>query len=175
MKVETTSLKPNFGTFFGSLLLATAILAVLGIAIRVFVSSSLFEPYFYRWWTYSIFAAIGTSVGVTLGARRSQLVITDTDDAEKTEDWILEFFLENGLSIRENDDNGTTLASRNKLNRLFNNWLETELVSVRQVADSLIVEGPLQHVNAVDLKLRFGKPLIENRVRSQQNISAKAG
>ncbi len=154
-----TSLKPNFSTFLKHFLLTTTTVLVIGAVIQIFASMSSFEPNFYGWWMNLVFLATGVSVGVTFGARRSQLILTDTTDVKKVKAWTLKFFSENGLSVRENNDDGTTLESISKFNRLFNNWFGTELISVKQIDDGVIIEGPIRHVDSVDLKLRFGKPL----------------
>ena len=159
MKVKMTSLKPNFSTFLKHFLLTTTTVLILGAVIQIFMSMNSFELNFYNWWMNLVFLTIGVSVGVTFGARRSQLILTDTVNVKKIKAWTLEFFSENGLSLRENNDDGTTLESVNKFNRLFNNWFGTELISVRQIDNGVIIEGPIRYIDSIDLKLRFGKPL----------------
>ena len=157
MKIKMTSLRPNFSTFLKWLLLTITMLFMIGAVIQIFMSMNSFELNFYNWWMNLVFLALGVSVGVTFGARRSQLVLTNATDVKKIKGWTLEFFSENGLSVRENNDDGTTLESINKFNRLFNNWFETELISVKQIDNGVIIEGPIRHVDSIDLKLRFSK------------------
>ncbi|MGB3848727.1 MAG: hypothetical protein WA958_02070 [Tunicatimonas sp.] len=159
MKIKMTSLRPNFSTFLKHLLLTATAVFIVGAVIQIFMSMNSFEPNFHNWWLYLVFLAIGVSVGVTFGARRSQLILTDTIDVKKIKAWTLKFFSEHGLSSRENNDDGMTLESTNRFNRLFNNWFGTELISVKQVDNEVIIEGPIRHIDSIDLKLKFSKSL----------------
>ncbi len=137
----------------------TILLFSIKTLMQIFIAPDTFKLISFGWWTSLILLSVGTSIGVTYGARRFQLKISDTNDIGKTKDWILENLLKNGLIIRENNDSGTTLESIKSFNRLFNNWFGTESVHIRHVENKIIVEGPFRHVDQIDSKLRFGKYL----------------
>ena len=127
--------------------------------MQIVIAPNTFELSSTTWWTSLTLLSLGTSIGVTFGARRFQLNIAETNDIVRTKDWTLEYLSKNGLRIKENKESVTTLESNKGFNRLFDNWFGTELVHVRQIADQIIIEGPFRHVDQVDSKLRFGKIL----------------
>jgi hypothetical protein len=107
--------------------------------------------------------ASGTSIGVTFGSRRFQLIIAETADIENAKDWVMEFLSKNGRKLKEKKDSETTFESTKGFHRIFNNWFGAELISVRRVDNKIIVGGPFRLVDrlegSVDSKLRFGKSL----------------
>lgn len=159
MKIEMTSLRPNIATFFKNFFLMIVTMFALKAAIQFFISPHTFGLNSLSWSPTLILMAVGTSAGVTLGARKFQLNIVNSDNLEKTKEWTIEYFIKNGLRVRENNNSGTTLESISSFNRLLNNWFGTELVSVKQTDNTLIIKGPFRHVDSVDSKLRFGNAL----------------
>jgi len=159
MRLETTHLKPKLSTFLGLIGLFFIAHLLLRIILQVFTSWDAIQLNSLLWWFNFIFLTVGLSLGLTLGTRKFQLKITNMDDIERVKNWILEYFSNNGLRTKNNDKVETTLESINWFNRLFNNWFGTELVSVRQIENKIIVEGPTRHVDSVNGELRFGKPL----------------
>jgi len=158
MKLETLSLRPKLETFFKYFFLTLISLLVLKTMFSIFILPDAFRLNPYGWWTSLIILALGTSIGVTYGARRFQLSIADTD-IRKINDWIIEFLSRKGLRIKEKNEGETTLQSRNSFNRMLNNWFGTEVVFVKQTENEIIVEGPFRFVNSIGTTLRFGKSL----------------
>ena len=157
MKLESGYLKPRLQTFLGLFILSIILTLVLRAVFHLSTSWTAFEINSPLWWFNVIIFPFTISLGVTFGARRFRLEITDTDDIEKAKNRTLEYFSNNGLRIIENTSNGTTLESNNSFSRLLDNWFGTELVSVRHSANKLIVEGPFRHVDSIDSNLRFSK------------------
>jgi hypothetical protein len=161
MKIERTFLKPKLGTFFKHLTLQILLFWALGALIYIFTSPNPFELKLYSWWLNFILLPVGIAIGVTIGTRRFQLVITDTNDLEKTNEWSLEHLTKNGLIIKDENKGETTLKSNKVHNRLFNNWFGTELIYVNQINNKIIVSGPFRLIErlaySVDSKLKFGE------------------
>lgn len=156
-------MKPKFGTFLKYLILQIVAFWVIGTLVYIFTSPDPIELKLYGWWTNFILLPVGVAIGLTFGTRKFQLVIADTNDLEKVREWTLEFLLKNGLSIKDKNQNVTTLESLKSYNRLFNNWFGTEVMSVWQKDNKVIVGGPFRLVDrladSVDNKLRFGRNL----------------
>lgn len=146
MKLETKYLKPRAGTFFGTLTLSIVFLFFLGIVIQILASNDPFDLKLYNWWLLMIFLALGNAIGVTFGARRLQLMVTVSDDLEKVKRQTLEFLSTNGLTIIKNKENDTTLKSVRGFHQLFNNWFGMELISVKQVDNKIVVQGPVRWI-----------------------------
>jgi hypothetical protein len=159
MKLKTAYLTPNLRTFSGFFTLSIVTLLTLKIIFHVFTTWKAVELNSFLWWFNLILFPLGISIGVTFGARRVQLIITDTADTEKLYDWTLEFLLKDGLRIKKKQDSEATLESNNNFNRIFNSWFGAEVTSVKRTDDRIIVEGPFRLVDTVDSKLRYGKPL----------------
>lgn len=163
MKLERTFLEPKLGTFIKHLILQIVFLWGLVTMIHIFTSPNPFDMKLPGWWTSMILLPIGVAIGLTFGTRKFQLVIADPIDLEKTKEWTLQFLSKNGLEIKEKGQNEMTLESNKSYNRLFNNWFGTELISVKQTDNKVIVGGPFRLIDrladSVDSKLRFGKPL----------------
>jgi hypothetical protein len=157
MKLESGYLKPSLRTFLGLFILSIILTLTLRAILHLSTYWNAFDINSSLWWFNLIIYPLGVSLGVTFGARRLRLEITDTDDIEKAKNRTLEYFSNNGFRILENTSNGTTLESTNSFNRLLDNWFGTELVSVRQKDNKIIVEGPFRHVDSIDSKLRFSK------------------
>ncbi|ELR73389.1 hypothetical protein C900_04241 [Fulvivirga imtechensis AK7] len=123
----------------------------------IFTSPNPFELKLYGWWLLPV----GVAIGLTFGTRKFQLVISDTNDQEKVKQWTLQFLSENGLNVKDSNENETTLESLKNYNRLFSNWFGTELISVRQTDAKIIIGGPFRLVDrladSVDTKLRYEK------------------
>ena len=160
MKFQTRILKPRAGTFFGVFTLSIIIMFSFRALIPVFKSPNAFELKFEDWWIIVALLAIGNAAGVTLGARKHQLSITDVDDLEKVRGWALEFLLDNGARITKQKENETTLESVKRFNRLFNNWFGMELISVKRVENKILVEGHTRWVeglkNSIQSQPRLG-------------------
>jgi hypothetical protein len=163
MILEKKFLRPKLGTFLKYLTLLIISFWTFATLLYIFTSPNPFDLKLPSWWTLFILLPIGVAIGLTFGTREFQLVITDTNDLEKAKEWTLEFLSKNRLSIKDKNQNETTLESTKSYNRLFNNWFGTELISVRQIDNKLIVGGPYRLVDrladSVDSKLRFGKSL----------------
>jgi len=159
MKLESGYLKPSLRTFLGLFILSIILTLTLRAILHLSTSWNAFDINSSLWWFNLIIYPLGVSLGVTFGARRLRLEITDTVDLEKAKNRTLEYFSNNGLRILENTSNGTTLESTNSFSRLLDNWFGTELVSVRHNDNKLIVEGPFRHVDSIDSKLRFSQTL----------------
>lgn len=159
MKIQTRVLKPRARTFFGILTLSIITLFSYRVIVDLFTSPNSFNP-FYDWWFMALLA-IGSAAGLTLGARNHQLSIGDMDDLEKVNGWTLEFLLDNGCRITEENKNETTLKSVKRFYQLFNNWFGMELISVKRVDNKIVVEGHVRRVegvrNSIQSKLRLGE------------------
>ena len=156
MKIQTRILKPTARAFFGTLTLSIITMYSFRAIIDLVTSPNSFE----LTWIPMALLAIGPAAGATLGARKHQLSIGDTDDLEKFKGWTLEFLSDNGLRITEEKENETTLQSVKRFNQLFNNWFGMELVSVKRVDNKIVVEGPVRRIegvkNSIQSKLRLG-------------------
>jgi hypothetical protein len=97
------------------------------------------------------------SLGVTFGARRVQLVVSDTVDMNDIKERIFRHLNNNGLKIKTGDEYQKEFESTNSFNRLFSNWFGTEIISISESGTEIIIEGPLRHINTLDSKLRFDK------------------
>ena len=163
MKLEKTFLRPTLGTFLKYLVLLMVSFWAFGTVLYIFISPNPFDLRLPNWWTSFILLPVGVAIGLTFGTRRFQLVIADTKDLEKAKAWTLDFFSKNGLSVKKASQDQTTLESTKSYNRLFNSWFGTELISIRQTDNKVIVGGPFRLVDrladSVDSKFRFGKSL----------------
>jgi hypothetical protein len=157
MKVKTTTLKPKLRTFFGLLVLLVALMFTVRAILHVTTSMNAFDLGSPTGWLYSFGFPLFISLGVTFGARRLQLVIEDSLDAEKIKDWTITYFNNSGLTIKNGNENALEFESNHRFNRLFNHWFGTEIVKVRLTDNKMIIEGPFRHVDSVYSKLRFGK------------------
>ena len=157
MKLESGYLKPSLRTFIGLFVISIVLTLVLRAILDLSTSWNAFEMNSFFWWLNILIFPFGISLGVTFGARRHRLEITNPDAMENIKNRTLEYFLKNGLRIQVNSDNGTTLESTKSFNRLLDNWFGSELVSVRHIDNRLIIEGPIRHVDSIDSKLRFSK------------------
>lgn len=162
MKLEKTPLKLNLGIFLKNFLMMLVALFVLKSIIHLIISSissNQIDINFFDWWLYIVLLSLGTSFGATIGAKRYQLNIAETGDLERAKEWVLDYFSKNGLRLKETNNGQMTLESTNGFYRLFKSWFGMELVSIKQVEDRLIVEGPVRQVELIEYKLRFGYPL----------------
>lgn len=160
MKLETTFLKPTAGVFFGVLTLSIITFLSVGTIIHNLTSPIPLELKFFGGWRVALLYSIMNSIGLTLGARRFQLSIGDKDDLEKVKGWTLEFFSDNGVRIKEEKENETTLESVKRFSRLFNNWFGMELISVKRFDNKIAVTGHVRRIkglrNSIQSKLRLG-------------------
>ena len=101
------------------------------------------------------------AVGVTLGARSLRLTITTANDYERIKQWTLEYFVTTSFRLHDAKEKELTLRSVHRFNRAFGDWFGTELLTIKLLDGTLIIDGPSRHVHAVDAKLRFGQPLTE--------------
>ena len=163
MKLEKTFLRPTLGTFLKYLVLLMVSFWAFGTVLYIFSSPNPFDLGLPNWWTNFVLLPVGVAIGLTFGTRRFQLVIADTKDLEKAKAWTLDFLSKNGLSVKKASQDQTTLESKKSYNRLFNSWFGTELISIRQTDNKVIVGGPFRLVDrladSVDSKFRFGKSL----------------
>ena len=159
MKLETTFLKPTAGVFFGVLTLSIITFLSVGTIIHNLTSPIPLGLKFFGGWRVALLYSIMHSIGMTLVARRFQLSIGDTDDLEKVKGWTLEFFSYNGVRIKEEKENETTLEPVNRFNQLFYNWFGMELISVKRVDNKIVVAGHVRRIkgrNSIQSKLRLG-------------------
>lgn len=159
MKIESTYLRPTLTTFLGYFMLSITAFFALKTLIHIFTSANPFELKSYDWWPNAIFYSVTLSLGVTFGARRFQLLITDPTDMAKVNDITENYFIKNGTRLKQKKDNETIFESVKSFNRLFNNWFETELVSIYKTENQIKVVGPFRLVDSLDSKLRFTRPL----------------
>ena len=160
MKLETTFLKPTAGVFLGVLTLSIITFLSVGTIIHNLTSPIPLGLKFFGRWRMALISSIMTSIGVILGARRFQLSIGDTDDLDKIKGWTLEFFSDNGVRIKKEKENETTLEPVNRFNQLFNNWFGMELITIKRVDNKMVVAGPIRWIeglkNSIQSKLRLG-------------------
>lgn len=161
MKLKTKFLKPSFRTFVKYLILGLIPFWSFGTLIYVFTAPDPFDVKMYSWWTNLILIPIGSAVGFTLGARRIQIIITDSSDLEKVKRWALDFLLRNRLMIKLENDIETILQSNKSYNQMFSNWFGSELISIKKSKNRIIICGPLRLIDSIDTELRFGKLTIE--------------
>jgi hypothetical protein len=163
MKLERTYLKPKFGTFLKYFTLLLISFWVFVTMIQIFTSSNPLDSKLPGWTISMILLPLSVSIGLTLGTRKFQLIITNPNDLNATKESILKFLLKNGLTIKEKSESEITLESNKFYNRIFNNWFQLETVLLKDLDNKVIVDGPFRLVDrladAVDSKLRFGKSL----------------
>ena len=157
MRIETTSLRPKLGTFIKYFVLTIISLFILRTAVNVIFSPDAFTLNPFGWLSSLIILAFGTSVGVTFGARRFQLIVAGNDDIKKINGWTLHFLSNRGLRIKDKNESETTFEPGYSYNRLLNSWFGTELVFVKQADNKLIIEGPFRLIDSVETKLKFEK------------------
>jgi hypothetical protein len=159
MKIESTYLSPKLKTFLGYLMLSSISFFALKTLIHIFTSANPLELKSYDWWPNIFLYSVTLSFGVTFGARRVQLTITNPTDIERVNDMVENFFTMNGTRVKKKYESETIFESVKSFNRLFNNWFETELVCINKTENQVKVVGPFRLVDSLDSKLRFTRPL----------------
>ncbi|MEO0133039.1 MAG: hypothetical protein ABIK73_08945 [candidate division WOR-3 bacterium] len=159
MKLSKTALKPNFRTFLGLFILSMISLLIVRTIFYLTTNHNSFDLSTAEGWLNVVGYPLFISLGVTFGTRRLQLVIYDTVDLESIKSSTVEYFKNNGLKIKKEKKDELEFESNNQFNRLFNNWFGTELTTVRQTDNKIIIEGPFRHVDSIDSKLRSSKRL----------------
>lgn len=159
MKLSKTSLKPNFRAFLGLFILSMVSLLIVRTILYLTTNFSSFDLSTAEGWLNVVGYPLFISLGVTFGARRLHLVIYDTVNIENIKVSTVEYFKNNGLTIKREKEDELEFESNNKFNRLFNNWFGAELTTVRQTDNKIIIVGPFRHVDSIDSKLRFSKRL----------------
>ncbi|MDX5422988.1 MAG: hypothetical protein LPK07_11875 [Hymenobacteraceae bacterium] len=91
--------------------------------------------------------------------QRHTLTITGIDDPAKVANWAVSFLLKEGLQVVSKQGAKTVLATQNRYYRLFSYWLGAELVNTRYTADQVIISGHYRHIDQIDSKIKFGKPV----------------
>lgn len=159
MKIESTYLSPKLKTFLGYLMLSSISFFSLKTLIHIFTAANLYELKFHEEWPNVLLYSVTLSFGVTFGARRVQLIITNATDMERVNDMAENFFINSGTRVKKKSESEKIFESVKSFNRLFNNWFETELVCINKTENQLKVVGPFRLVDSLDSKLRFTRPL----------------
>jgi hypothetical protein len=105
-----------------------------------------------------LFPAIG-GIMHAFSFQRHTLTITGIDEPGKVADWAVNFLQKESRQILSKQGSETVLASQNRYYRLFNYWLGAELVYIRYTTDHVTVTGHYRHIDLIDSKIKFGKPV----------------
>lgn len=159
MKLSKISLRPNFRTFLGLFILFMISLLIVRTIFYLATNYNSFDLSTPEGWLSVVGFPLFLSLGVTFGTRRFQLVIYDAAETENIRFSIVEHFKSNGLNIKKKKGDVLEFESNNFFNRLFNNWFGTELTTLKQTDNKIIIEGPFRHVDSIDSILRFSKRL----------------
>lgn len=101
MKIESTYLSPKLKTFLGYLMLSCISFFALKTLIHIFTSANLLELKSYDLWSNIFLYSVTLSFGVTFGARRVQLIITNATDMERVNDVAENFFINSGTRVKK--------------------------------------------------------------------------
>lgn len=101
MKIESTYLSPKLKTFLGYLMLSSISFFSLKTLIHIFTAANLYELKFHEEWPNVLLYSVTLSFGVTFGARRVQLIITNATDMERVNDMAENFFINSGTRVKK--------------------------------------------------------------------------
>ncbi len=105
-----------------------------------------------------LFPVMGAA-SYTFALRQRELSISPIPEPKLVAGWVVDFLQEDGLEIIAQHKGETTLAPPYRFHRAFRYWLGAELLTVRCTADRVIVTGHYRHIEKVDTKFRFNKPV----------------
>lgn len=91
--------------------------------------------------------------------QRHELTIKGIVEPENVAAWAVRLLQKEGREILAQHDAETALASPNRYYKLFNYWLGAELVHIRYNSDHVTVIGHYRHIDLVESKIKFGKPV----------------
>lgn len=156
MVIKTRFLKPHLGTFLKFLTFGLFPFWSFGTLLYMFTGPDPFHLTMYSWWPTLMLIPVGSAIGYTLGARNTQITVTDTDDTYGVKQWVKDQFLPRIYKIRSENAMETILQSKKSYNQWFGNWFGSELISIRDEGDKIIIQGPLRRIDAIDTEMRFG-------------------
>ena len=107
------------------------------------------------WWLFPVAGGIVH----TFSFQKHSLTITGIGEPKQVADWAVHFLQKEGREIVSEHGAETVLASTNKYYRLFSYWLGAELVHVRYTTEHVIVTGHYRHIDLIESKIKFGKPV----------------
>jgi hypothetical protein len=105
--------------------------------------------------------------------KKQELSISPIPDPRLVAGWMVDFLQEDGLEIIARHDENTELASPYSFHRMFRYWLGAELLTVRYTSDKVIVTGHYRHIEKVDTKFRFNKPVFHFE-KQAANLTSRA-
>ena len=105
--------------------------------------------------------------------KKQELTISPIPDPKVVADWTVDFLQEDGLDVIARHNGNTTLASPYRFHRLFRYWLGAELLTVRSTSDQVIVTGHYRHIEQVETKFKFSKPVFHFE-KQQTTLASKA-
>lgn len=155
MFIETRYLRPHLGTFIKHLLFGVVLSLILGILLYLYTTANPLSFAMPRWWMALLLIPVVTAIVLTSGARQVELVINESDDLHIINEWVRDRFLPKKHRIKPNGARETILQSKKSFDRWFGGWFGSELISIQQKDDNLIIRGPRRLVNVIDEELRF--------------------
>ncbi|WP_424580652.1 hypothetical protein [Tunicatimonas sp.] len=154
MKMKTHILKPTLRAFFGTFILALITFFTFRVIIATVNSPNAIELKIFDWWLWTTLLAVGLALGTTFGVRKHQLSIANTKDSNKLYNWIVQYMSINGSQIEIRKECETNLRSVNRFNQLFDNWFETESISVKLGDDKIVIKGPNRKIDKLERGIR---------------------